>query len=565
MTTATKETVQSTVSTSLKKQLEMVDRRDGKLALAYIYIAFIAVLLGGIAGLLQVLVRAGTLQLPSFLNYYQVLTVHGVLLGLVLTTFFIMGFQTAAVSRTSGTFTNKQRTIGWIGFWIATIGLVAAAAMILTNEASVLYTFYAPLQAHWVFYLGLALVIVGSWFTGLAQIMRFVQWKKEHKGQSTPLLSFMVVVNNFLWYVATLGVAIEVLFQLIPWSMGLVERVDVLLSRTLFWYFGHALVYFWLLPAYMIWYTIIPKIIGGKVFSDALAKLTFMLFLILSVPVGIHHQYTEPGIDPLWKFIQAVLTFFVVVPSLMTAFSMFATFELRGRELGAKGVFGWFKKLPWNDSRFLLPFIGMVAFIPGGAGGIVNASYQMNELIHNTIWVTGHFHLTVASAVALTFFGTAFWLIPHLNGRTLTKRANSMANCAGILWAIGMTIMSSAMHIAGLLGAPRRSDYSTYGGSEQAAEWLSYQIAQAVGGSILFIAILVITGLVIYVGFFAPKGEEDFPIAEVAPGAAKTPAAIENFKLWGVIMIAVIIFAYTIPIIDIISNSPLGAKGFRLW
>lgn len=565
MTTTTKETVQNTVSTSLKKQLEMVDRRDGKLALAYIYIAFIAVLLGGIAGLLQVLVRAGTLQLPSFLNYYQVLTVHGVLLGLVLTTFFIMGFQTAAVSRTSGTFTNKQRTIGWIGFWIATIGLVAAAAMILTNEASVLYTFYAPLQAHWVFYLGLALVIVGSWFTGLAQIMRFVQWKKEHKGQSTPLLSFMVVVNNFLWYVATLGVAIEVLFQLIPWSMGLVERVDVLLSRTLFWYFGHALVYFWLLPAYMIWYTIIPKIIGGKVFSDALAKLTFMLFLILSVPVGIHHQFTEPGIDPLWKFIQAVLTFFVVVPSLMTAFSMFATFELRGRELGAKGVFGWFKKLPWNDSRFLLPFIGMVAFIPGGAGGIVNASYQMNELIHNTIWVTGHFHLTVASAVALTFFGTAFWLIPHLNGRTLTKRANSMANCAGILWAIGMTIMSSAMHIAGLLGAPRRSDYSTYGGSEQAAEWLSYQIAQAVGGSILFIAILVITGLVIYVGFFAPKGEEDFPIAEVAPGAAKTPAAIENFKLWGVIMIAVIIFAYTIPIIDIISNSPLGAKGFRLW
>lgn len=565
MTTTTKETVQSTVSTSLKKQLEMVDRRDGKLALAYIYIAFIAVLLGGIAGLLQVLVRAGTLQLPSFLNYYQVLTVHGVLLGLVLTTFFIMGFQTAAVSRTSGTFTNKQRTIGWIGFWIATIGLVAAAAMILTNEASVLYTFYAPLQAHWIFYLGLALVIVGSWFTGLAQIMRFVQWKKEHKGQSTPLLSFMVVVNNFLWFVATLGVAIEVLFQLIPWSMGLVERVDVLLSRTLFWYFGHALVYFWLLPAYMIWYTIIPKIIGGKVFSDALAKLTFMLFLILSVPVGIHHQFNEPGIDPLWKFIQTVLTFFVVVPSLMTAFSLFATFELRGRELGAKGVFGWFKKLPWNDSRFLLPFIGMVAFIPGGAGGIVNASYQMNELIHNTIWVTGHFHLTVASAVALTFFGTAFWLIPHLNGRTLTKRANSMANCAGILWAIGMTIMSSAMHIAGLLGAPRRSDYSTYGGSEQAAEWLSYQIAQAVGGSILFIAILVITGLVIYVGFFAPKGEEDFPIAEVAPGAAKTPAAIENFKLWGVIMIAVIIFAYTIPIIDIIYNSPLGAKGFRLW
>ena len=104
----------------------------------------------------------------------------------------------------------------------------------------------------------------------------------------------------------------------------------------------------------------------------------------------------------------------VVIPSLLTAFSMFATFEIRGRELGGKGVFGWFKKLPWGDCTFLTPFIGMVAFIPAGAGGIINASHQMNQLIHNTIWVTGHFHLTVATTVVLTFFGAAFWLIPHL-------------------------------------------------------------------------------------------------------------------------------------------------------
>ncbi len=47
----------------------------------------------------------------------------------------------------------------------------------------------------------------------------------------------MVVVNNLLWFVASLGVAVSVLFQLLPWSLGLIERVDVLLSRTLFWYF----------------------------------------------------------------------------------------------------------------------------------------------------------------------------------------------------------------------------------------------------------------------------------------------------------------------------------------
>lgn len=545
-----------------------VDKRDGKLALAHMYVAFIALLLGGLAGLLQTLVRSGEFTLPAGIKigYYQILTVHGILLALILTTFFILGFQIAAVSKTAGPFTDKQRLIGWIGFWLMTVGTAAAAVMVLINKATVLYTFYAPLMAHWVFYLGLTLVVVGSWMLSAIVIWRHFQWKKENPGQTTPLLSFMATVNSILWFVCSLGVAIEVLFFLLPWSFGLVERVDILLTRTLFWYFGHALVYFWLLPAYMAWYVVIPKVIGAKIFSDALARMSFMLFLLFSFPVGLHHQLTEPGIDGLWKFIQVVLTFFVVIPSLMTAFSMFATFELRGRELGAKGLFGWFKKLPWGDARFFVPFVGMVAFIPGGAGGIVNASHQMNQLVHNTIWVTGHFHLTVATAVVLTYFGVAFWLIPHLTGRTLTKKLNKLGIYVGILWATGMAIMSGSMHIVGLLGAPRRSTYSEYGGAEQAIDWVPYQIAQAVGGTILFIAIIIITYMVIQLLFFAPKGEEEFPVAETAPGAAPVPAYLDNFKIWGIIVVALILFAYTVPIIDIITNGAVGSKGFNnLW
>jgi cytochrome c oxidase subunit I len=549
------------------KVIKNVDVKDAKLVMAHMYVAFIALLLGGLAGLLQVLVRSGEFTIPGGIKigYYQVLTVHGILLGLILTTFFILGFQIAAVSRTAGPLTNLQRKIGWIGFWTMTIGTAMAAVMVLLNKATVLYTFYAPLKAHWIFYLGLTLVVVGSWLLCATQIMKYYQWKKENPGQITPLLTFMAFVNSLLWITCSLGVAVEVLFQLLPWSLGLIARVDVLLTRTLFWYFGHALVYFWLLPAYMAWYVIVPKIIGAKIFSDSLARLSFILFLLFSFPVGLHHQLTEPGIDGFWKLIQVTLTFFVIIPSLMTAFSLFATFELRGRELGSKGVLGWFKKLPWGDSRFLLPFIGMVAFIPGGAGGIVNASYQMNQLVHNTIWVTGHFHLTVATAVVLTFFGVAFWLIPHLTGRVLTPTLNKLGIYVGVLWAVGMGIMSLSMHLAGLLGAPRRSDYSEYGGAVQAIDWIPYSIAQAVGGTILFIAIIIIMYMVVQLAFFAPKGHEEFPVAEVAPGAQKTPAILENFKLWGVIVVALIVFAYTIPIIEIVTNSPLGSTGFTPW
>lgn len=547
------------------QSISRVNKQDARVAMAHMYVAFLALAIGGLMGLLQVFVRSGKYELPGNIGYYQVLTVHGVMLGLVLTTFFIMGFQYAAVSRTAGAFSAKQRTSAWIGFWLMTLGTAMAAVMILLNEATVLYTFYAPLQAHWIFYLGLTFVVVGSWLVGFAQVSRYVQWRKEHKGEPSPLLTFMAVVNSVMWFVATLGVASEVLLQLLPWSLGLIERVDVLITRTLFWYFGHALVYFWLLPAYMAWYAIVPKIIGGRIFSDSLARLSFMLFLLFSIPVGFHHQLTEPGISAFWKFLQVILTFMVIIPSLMTAFSMFAMFEMRGRELGGKGLFGWFRKLPWGDARFLVPFIGMVAFIPAGAGGIINASHQMNQVVHNTIWVTGHFHLTVATTVLLTFFGIAYWLIPHLTGRVLTPQMNTLAIVQAFTWTFGMTIMSGAMHWVGLLGAPRRSSFSTYGDAAQAMEWIPYQIAQAVGGTILFLGIILVLIIFANLAWFAPKGDEEFPVAEVAEQAEKTPMVLENWKIWMTVLVALILIAYTIPVMDIVNGGPLGSKGFKLW
>src|SRR5690625_1261214 len=101
--------------------------------------------------------------------------------------------------------------------------------------------------------------------------------------------------------------------------------------------------------------------------------------------------------------------------------------------------------------------LGMLAFIPGGAGGIINASHQVNAVFHNTIWVTSHFHFTAAATVILTFFGITYWLVPHLTGRKLTPSLNRLGIIQSIIWSVGMLIMSGAMHIVGLMGAPRRS------------------------------------------------------------------------------------------------------------
>lgn len=549
----------------MMKSVRGLPIKDARLSMAHLYVAFAALFVGASAGLLQVLERSGKFQMPFNLSYYQILTIHGVILGLVLTTFFIIGFMLAAQSKTTGGYNKTELIIGWIGFWLMLAGVILAGILMIQNEATVLYTFYAPLQAHAGFYFGLTLIIVGTWLDAFVMFKRHARFRKENPGQPTPLLSYMGVVTMAMWFIASLGVATTVLFQLLPWSLGWVDTVDVLVSRTLFWYFGHPLVYFWLLPAYMMWYAVMPKIIGGKVFSDSLARFTFILLLLFSIPVGFHHQLTEPGIDPFWKFLQVILTFLVVIPSLMTAFSMFAMFESRGRELGAKGLFGWLKKMPWKDVRFLAPFIGMLFFIPGGAGGIINASNQMNQVVHNTIWVTGHFHLTVATVVMLTFFGITYWLVPTLTGRVLTPAMNKLGIIQTIFWTVGMTIMSTAMHWQGLLGGPRRSAYSEYAGNADTAAWGPYQMAQAIGGSILFIGMVIMIIIFVYLAFFAPKGEEKFPVAALAKDAISTPKVFENWKLWIGITVLLILFAYTIPFIDILQNAPPGSKGFKLW
>lgn len=125
--------------------------------------------------------------------------------------------------------------------------------------------------------------------------------------------------------------------------------------------------------------------------------------------------------------------------------------------------------------------------------------------------------------------------------------------------------MSGAMHAAGLLGAPRRSAFSTYLNSHQAMEWIPYQVAQAVGGTILFLSIILMLYIFINLAFFAPKGEQEFPVGEVAEEAEKTPMVLENWKLWLGLSAALILFAYTIPLIDIIQNAPPGSKGYKFW
>ena len=93
-------------------------------------------------------------------------------------------------------------------------------------------------------------------------IVAMARWKRANPGRPVPLAMFATVANAIMWLWTTLGVAAELLIQVIPAAFGWTETIDVGLSRTLFSWTLHAIVYFWLFPAYIAFYTMAPA--GGR-------------------------------------------------------------------------------------------------------------------------------------------------------------------------------------------------------------------------------------------------------------------------------------------------------------
>ncbi len=533
-----------------------------RLATANIGFAVAAFGVAAAMAMMQAISRAN-LALPwrTAKLYYLSVTAHGVLMALVFTTFFIMGLGVAFTSHALGRPLRWPR-VGWASFWVALAGTLAALWAVFWGKATVLYTFYPPLQAHPAFYLGLTLLVVGSWIWSAVIIATYLAWRREHPDTPAPLAVFGMLATIIVWLIATVGVAAEMLLQLIPWSLGLTKTVDPLLARMLFWYFGHPLVYFWLLPAYVVWYTVLPKASGGKLFSDPLGRMVFALFIILSTPVGFHHQFMDPGISSGWKLLHTVNTMWILFPSFVTAFTITASLEVAGRMRGATGLFDWLGKLPWGDPLVSSVLLSMLLFAVGGFGGAINAAFGMNSMVHNTAWIQGHFHLTVGSAVALTFMGTAYWLVPKLVGREL--ELTLLAKVQPYLWFLGMLLFSISNHITGLMGMPRRVFDPSYLGSPIAAKWSALTEVSALGGVFLFTSaaffLMVMLGTVLA---GRPTADRAITFAEPLEGVPTKRMVFDRLGLWVVVAIVLVLVAYAYPLADHLHMTTYGSPGFR--
>lgn len=520
--------------------------RPAGLALAHMWVAFATFLLAAVLGAYQVLERAGMIPVWDE-GYYISVSAHGNLMAYVLTIFFIAGFG-YYVAATSLKRSVWNQGLAWFGYLLMVVGALMIIYALSTGQATVLYTFYPPLTAHWSYYIGAALLIIGSLAWVAISIVMSVQWKRDNPGQALPLAMFGMTANAVLWAWTLVGVVAEVVFQLIPLSLGLVDKVDVGLARTLFAWTLHPIVYFWLIPAYVALYVFVPKQAGGRLFSDEMGRVAFIMLLVFSLPIGFHHLYMDPFQSAGFKLFHGLGTFMVTVPTLITGFTVIAGLEIAGRLRGGKGLLGWIKTLPWDNPMVLAGVLALLMLIVGGFGGVVNASYAMNTMVHNTMWVSAHFHLIFGGTTVIMYFAIAYYLWPKMTGKQLFSRG--LATKQLWLWFIGMLVMSLPWHYLGLMWQPRRIAWIPYD-AEIAEVWAPHQYLMGIGGILLAIsALMFLFNLLKTHANHTAEENLEVEYAEPIHPVMKVSPSLNGFALWNWILLVYMVVAFGYPILQ---------------
>jgi cytochrome c oxidase subunit 1 len=529
--------------------------------LAHFWLAFAGFGAALPLGAWQMYVRSplsGWISNPEW--YYRSVTAHGTTMAYVFPTLVAMGFGYFVTEHAL-----KRPMTGlrwaWLGLALVLVGTVTAIAPVALGLASVLYTFYPPMIGNAFYYIGIVLVVVGSWVWVALMSVNLYRWKRDNPGAPVPFAMFATVAGSYLWGWTAVGAALELLFQIIPVALGWRDTIDAGLARVFFSWTLHAIVYFWLVPTYIAYYTILPRAIGGRLFSDRMGRIAFIMFLVVAMPIGIHHAFEDPQVGPGFKYLHSIFTALVSLPTLLTIFTICASVEIAARLRGGRGALRWLGALPWRNPVMLGAALSFVMLGFGGAGGLINMSYQLDATIHNTQWITGHFHLIFGGAIAIMYFVIAYDIWPHLTGRALDSLGLMRAQLW--LWFIGMIVLTFPWHWVGILGMPRRMAFYDYTDPAIAAQ------ASSVVMSVVGALILVVSGALFFVilarGHRAPAAEpETYRFSAAVREPRSLPAPLNGFGLWLGLMVALTVVNYGFPIAHAIATPGTAVPAIRV-
>jgi cytochrome c oxidase subunit 1 len=421
---------------------------------AVVAVVFLAI--GGLAGLLVALTRWPAVHLLPAPEFYLALTAHGLDVLLV----WIIFFEMAVLYFASAVLLNSRLATPWLGwtqFGLMLVGALMTNVAVLQGNSTVMFTSYVPMQATPWFYAGLILFAVGALIGCFIFFATLVIAKKEKTyAGSIPLVTFGAMTAAII-AVFTLVSGAIILIPTFFWSLGWIENINTLIYKTIWWAMGHSSQQINMAAQVACWYAVAAIVLGAKPLSEKLSRMAFFLYILFLQLASAHHLLAEPGLSSEWKiFNTSYAMYLAVLGSMIHGMSVPGMIEAAQRKKGfTNGIFEWLRKAPWDNPAFSGMFLSLVLFgFLGGISGVVMGVEQINLIMHNTVYVPGHFHATVVLGTTLAFMSITYLLVPLIFQREIMFK--KLAQWQPYLFAVGVTGNALFMMGAGTLGVARR-------------------------------------------------------------------------------------------------------------
>src|ERR1700712_5438464 len=430
-----------------------------------------AMAIGLVALVLSWLIRLqlGFPGVASFIGpkeYYQFITMHGMIMVIyLLTALFLGGFGNYLIPLMVGARDMAFPYVNMLSYWIYLLAVLVLVAGFFSpgGPTGAGWTLYPP-QAilsgtpghEWGIILMLAsliLFIIGFTMGGLNYVVTVLQCRTRGMTLMRMPLTvwgiFTATVMALLAFPALfVGCVMMTLDRLLGTSFfmpSLVEQGQLLkysggspiLFQHLFWFFGHPEVYIVALPAFGIVSDLISTHARKNIFGYRMMVWAIVGIGALSFVVWAHHMYVS-GMDPYFGFFFATTTLIIAVPTAIK-------------------VYNWVLTLWKGDIHLTVPMLFalgfIVTFVNGGLTGLFLGNVVVDVPLSGTMFVVAHFHMVMGVAPILVVFGGLYHWYPKVTGRMLDERLGKLH-----FWVtfVGAYAIFFPMHYLGLMGVPRR-------------------------------------------------------------------------------------------------------------
>lgn len=421
----------------------------------------LALVLGGLVfllmmlfGLLMKAAQAGLVGLEPRL-FYEIMTAHGI--GMVGTA----GLTGIAVLwHFLGRHAALDERVFWAFLALFLSGVVLILGGIFLGGFAAAWTFLYPLPAAsggvWspttaVLYLaGLALVGTGFLLAHLecaralrvrwGGLARALAWPLLFRGAQEPVPPPTVVAAAAVTIFNALGLVFGAAVILISMLEILLPAVslDPLLAKNMIYFFGHVFINATIYMAVIAVYEIIPEYTGRpwkttRVFAGAWSVV--LLFVMAVYP----HHLLQDTVMPAWALVTGqILSYGSALPLVaVTTLGLLAYLHRSGARL---------------DLAASLLVLGVAGWTAGVMPAWIDGIVAVNKVMHNTLWVPGHFHMYLILGQVAMVWGTLLWLARGRNAAGLAAADRVLLG----LYLLGGAGLTLGFLIAGAASVPRR-------------------------------------------------------------------------------------------------------------